>query len=330
VLRFTATGGPLMIVQPSGKPISRHTHEGLSGADALASASAASPGVLRARCDGPAVAFCAAFTVGVGQSTDLTAVCNPICAFFPSGRRPVEDVPTGTVRDPVTSPTDGVGQTARTCVRRRCCVSGITSPEAHRAAHSGEPIRPASSTVGESHVRTAVRRFRPPSRPPFPGPPVPSAVVAVGQQEEALSPVRRAHVACAETVPRRIEPERGQVTEHFREGVPVVSGKEPRDVLHEHEARSHVSNDPAILAPEARPLARESCALSGEADVLAGEAAAEDVDSRESVDGADVVISNSVRPVLCENVTTPRIPFHLEHHSPARGVLDAKLQPADA
>lgn len=159
--------------------------------------------------------------------------------------------------------------------------------------------------------------------------PLPSAVVAVGQEEESLPAVRSAHVACAEHIPRRIEPERGQVTEHLTESPPVVSGKEPRDVLHEHEARSHVSNDPAILAPEARPLARESGTLSGDADVLAREAAAEDVDSRESGDGADVVISNSVGPVLCENFTTPRIPFHLEHHSPARGVLDAELQPAD-
>jgi len=154
---------------------------------------------------------------------------------------------------------------------------------------------------------------------------LPSAVVTVGQQEESLPAVRSAHVACAEHVPRRIEPERGQVTEHFTESPPVVSGKEPRDVLHEHEARSNVSNDPVILAPEARPLAAESSALSGDADVLTGEAAAEDVDGGESVDGADVVISNSVRPVLCENVTTPRIPLHLPADPPARGVLQAEF-----
>ena len=67
MLRFAATGGPSVIVQPSGKPISRQTHAGESGADALASASAARPGVFRARCDGPAVAFCAALIVGVDQ-----------------------------------------------------------------------------------------------------------------------------------------------------------------------------------------------------------------------------------------------------------------------
>jgi hypothetical protein len=152
----------------------------------------------------------------------------------------------------------------------------------------------------------------------------------VGQEEKPFPPVRSAHVACAEHVPRRIEPERGQVTEHFREGVPIVSGKEPRDVLHEHESRSNVSNDPAILTPEARPLAAEPGALSCEADVLAGKTAADDVDSRESVDGADVVISNSVGPMLCENFTAPRVPFDLPQHPRARRRFDAKLQSPNA
>jgi len=153
---------------------------------------------------------------------------------------------------------------------------------------------------------------------------------AVGQKEDPLPAVRCAHVACAEQIPRRIEPERGQVTEHLAESPPIVSGKEPRDVLHEHEVRSHVSNDPAILTPEARPLAAEPGALSGEADVLTWEPAADDVDSRESVDGTDVVISNSVRPMLCENLTTPRIPFDLPQHPRPRRRFDAELKAADA
>jgi hypothetical protein len=151
----------------------------------------------------------------------------------------------------------------------------------------------------------------------------------VGQEEHPLPPVRRAHVACAEHIPRRIEPELGQVTEHLSESPPVVSGKEPKDVLHEHEARSNVSNDPAILTPEARPLAAEARALSGEADVLAREAAADDVNPRESVDGTDVVMSKSVGPMLCEYVTTPLIPLYLPQNTPARRRFNAKLKPAD-
>ena len=144
--------------------------------------------------------------------------------------------------------------------------------------------------------------------------------------------MRSAHVACAEHVPRRIEPERGQVTEHFTESPPVVSGKEPRDVLHEHESRSHVSNDPAILAPEARPLARESGALSGEADVLAGEAAADEVDSGEDVshgdasNGADVIIPGNVRPMLREHGPPELFLLDLPDTSTSRGVLNSEIE----
>ena len=65
VLGLAATGGPSMRVQSAGKPMRHSTHEGFSGAALVASDSAARPGVFRARCDGPAVAFVAVFTVGV-------------------------------------------------------------------------------------------------------------------------------------------------------------------------------------------------------------------------------------------------------------------------
>jgi hypothetical protein len=76
VLRFTAAGGPLVIAQPSGKPISWQTHAGESAAATVASDCTASASEFRLPCDGGAVAL----------------------------------VPAGTVRPPVTSPTDGVGQ----------------------------------------------------------------------------------------------------------------------------------------------------------------------------------------------------------------------------
>jgi len=135
VLRFAATGGPLVIAQPSGKPISWQTHAGESAAATVASDCTASASEFRLPCDGGAVAFCASLTVGVDQSLicecsvsavprcrplsnsargvaqvdALTAVCRPNCTFAPCGVCPVALVPAGTVRPPVTSPTDGVG-----------------------------------------------------------------------------------------------------------------------------------------------------------------------------------------------------------------------------
>ena len=44
-----------------------------------------------------------------GHQPSLAIIPKPICAFLPSGLRPVRVVPSGTVREPVTSPTLGVG-----------------------------------------------------------------------------------------------------------------------------------------------------------------------------------------------------------------------------
>jgi len=143
--------------------------------------------------------------------------------------------------------------------------------------------------------------------------------------------VRCAHVGCAETVPRRIIPERGQVTEHLGEVPPAARGSESRDVLHEHEPRSNESNDPSILAPERRTGPAEPRSLSGEAEILAGEPAADDVDAGEVLtNGAYVVISNSVWVVSCENASTEFVFLDLPDNVTSGGVLDAKLQAANA
>lgn len=149
----------------------------------------------------------------------------------------------------------------------------------------------------------------------------------VGQQKDAFASVRRSNVGCAETIPLRIVPERGQVTEHFGEVPSAARRHEPRHVLHEDEARSKQINDPSILAPERRALAAESCSLSGEGYVLAGESPADHIDGGEfASDGAHVVISNSVGPVLREHGAAERLSFDLPNNATSRGVLDAQLQ----
>lgn len=74
--------------------------------------------------------------------------------------------------------------------------------------------------------------------------------------------------------PLRIVPQRGKVTEY--------SVKPPRSehwrVLHEREPGLYLANDPGHFGPQSAPLSIEAVTLSGDADVLAGEPSADNVD----------------------------------------------------
>jgi len=77
-----------------------------------------------------------------------------------------------------------------------------------------------------------------------------------------------------QTSPLSIEPEVGQRPENGIEA-PV---SESCDVLHEDKLGSHFANDSMHFPPEAGPLSCKSSASPSDADVLAWEAAADDVD----------------------------------------------------
>jgi hypothetical protein len=83
----------------------------------------------------------------------------------------------------------------------------------------------------------------------------------------------------------------GQVSENSTDGRSVPSlpfpGEEGRDVLHDDVAGSKLANDPGELGPKTRAGAIETSSSSGSAEVLAGEAAADEID-RVEVAGADV------------------------------------------
>jgi hypothetical protein len=78
---------------------------------------------------------------------------------------------------------------------------------------------------------------------------------------------------CSQHSPSRIIPHRGQVTEDFVES----AIRERRRVFHDDEARSHFAHDSPHFAPESASLAIESGTRSSDADVLAREAASDDV-----------------------------------------------------
>jgi hypothetical protein len=141
-------------------------------------------------------------------------------------------------------------------------VNGIFSPDAHRAAHSGDPSRPASSTVG------------------------------VSQKEPPLPSVRRAHIGRSEHVPFSSVPERGQGPENLSEGGSIPGRKKPRNVLQEDEAGSKFANDPRVFRPEP-PLVFLRLAAPCERDRLTGEASADEVDGGEIAPPGESDIVNS-------------------------------------
>ena len=114
------------------------------------------------------------------------------------------------------------------------------------------------------------------------------AVGVPTQHPDPFSDVRCAGIVRAQHAPFRIEPQRGQVAENTSK----PSTNEHWGVFHEDEARSHLANDPSKLRPEAGSLAVDACALSCGADVLAGEASGDEVNTSPpgvAVKGAHVV-----------------------------------------
>jgi hypothetical protein len=76
-------------------------------------------------------------------------------------------------------------------------------------------------------------------------------------------------------MPFRIKPDFGQVSENGSE----PSSSESWDVFDDHPSGPNCANDPSKIVPKTGPLACESCTLASDADVLAGEAAADEIDA---------------------------------------------------
>lgn len=139
----------------------------------------------------------------------------------------------------------------------------------------------------------------------------------VRQKEEPLAPMGSSGIVRAQTAPLRIEPQRGQVSDDAVE----PSSSESCDVLHEDEARSYLAHDASEVRPQPRPLPVDALPLAGVADVLAGEAASDEIhDStpRSAIKGDDI------RPHRARSQATL---FHLAYQS--RGGESVPLHETD-
>ena len=92
----------------------------------------------------------------------------------------------------------------------------------------------------------------------------------------------------AQHSPRRIKPQRGQVTEDDLQ----PSANKSWGVLHEDVSRLHLANDPRHLSPEPAALAVDTCAFARDGYVLAGKPARNHVNNASPgspIKGADVI-----------------------------------------
>jgi hypothetical protein len=132
----------------------------------------------------------------------------------------------------------------------------------------------------------------------------------VGHKPDAVAAVRGTNGGRGYAIPFRIVPALGKVSEYSAHS-PV---KQRCDVLHNDVSRSNHANDSEKFGPESGPCAVDSFSLSGVADVLARESAAEHINVFNVGNGSDVSISFDVGPVFSKDSLTVVINLHLPHN----------------
>lgn len=158
--------------------------------------------------------------------------------------------------------------------------------------------------------------------------PLASVVTGVGHKEELLPAVRGADVAGGDDASPH------GVTAPFEVTRNNVQPRrsEARNVLDDDEARRQLVDDARELPPETRPRIVEPELLAGDAEPLAREPAADEIDwgKMGSSNGSYVVMPCRAWPVPGEHGTTERIALHLPEHRPEAFSLQTELQATDA
>lgn len=153
--------------------------------------------------------------------------------------------------------------------------------------------------------------------------------VGVGNNEEPASEMPASHACAREHSPFRIVPAIGQAPENsWEHSLSLV------DVLHDDDKGSHLVNDPDVVPPEPRPVPLEPRPFAGAREILAGVAAAEDVDGLEGADSGvfdEEAVSVDVGPVLAEDLAAVRVGLDLPPDTAVRDrSFEAKLKTSDA
>jgi hypothetical protein len=164
-----------------------------------------------------------------------------------------------------------------------------------------------------------------------PAPPRPASRAAgVGQDEDALTPVRRPHLASADNAGTGGVSESLKISEHETKSPGAVAD----DVLTDDVAGSDGVDDAGELRPEP-PVIPGSASFSGERLGLAGVSAGHDIDPGPWLAGPPgdrgpyVVMPCYLRPVFRQHAPAERIDLDLTDHGHA-GALKPQPEPADS
>jgi hypothetical protein len=183
-------------------------------------------------------------------------------------------------------------------------------------------------------------RFAPDERRPLQGRGVGTIITnrdrptlpSVGNDPDAISLMRGADGRSWYTVPDRIEPERGQVSENGSH----PETKQAWNVLHDDVAGSNLANEAPVFAPETRSRTFEASSLASERDVLAREPAADDINGNsigsKSCCGklSDIFVAGDIRPMFRQDLAAGRIDLAEGLRLEAARALQPKAEAADA
>lgn len=121
--------------------------------------------------------------------------------------------------------------------------------------------------------------------------------------------MRGSDAGSGDHVPRPHIPEGVKRADDDRE----TTRDEGGDVFDDDDTGAHLLNNAVELPPKARPLAVEARAFAGHADVLAGEAAAHDVDGL-GVEAAHIGVTGSIGPMASQDGPAEGLGLDLPRH----------------
>lgn len=101
----------------------------------------------------------------------------------------------------------------------------------------------------------------------------------MSDNEHSTASLGDSEVACIEHSPRDAVPEVGQRAQHDAEVPTIVRGEQPGYVLEEQPGGAKSVSESGEFVEEARAGAGEAAPLARDAEVLAGESSAEEVDT---------------------------------------------------